>query len=168
MADKALRLPAKLRLPAITPHPAVAPTDYSQEFAHFVWTHRTLASMTRRQLAIQAGMDPSYITLIERHGQIPRRAKVEAIGTVFGLRDEALYAAGMMPGASTGQVRDSLWSRIMSDLAPEAVKVAHQLACRPQGAQRHLVAQLAALLDQQDREKAAAERISRMKQVAHG
>lgn len=63
----------------------------------YVARKRAQLGLTRRQLAMQARMDASYLTLIERDGTIPTREKVDALGKIFGDRNAALLMAGFAP-----------------------------------------------------------------------
>ncbi len=68
------------------------------KWAEYVRKHREKAGKTRRDIAKGAGIDPSYVTLIERDGYVPNRLKVEALAVAL-LRPvgEALLAAGYAP-----------------------------------------------------------------------
>ena len=48
-------------------------------WAIFVKERRKARGLTRRKLAEMAEIDPSYVTLIERDGYVPRKDKVEMI-----------------------------------------------------------------------------------------
>lgn len=76
-------------------------------WADFVSQNRKSQGMTRRKLAETAGIDPSYITLIEKNGVIPRKDKVIRLAEALNQdTDAALLLAGYAP----------------KNLQPEAVK----------------------------------------------
>lgn len=64
-------------------------------WAAFVRNKRKLRRLTRRRMAEYAGIDPSYVTLIERDGYVPRRDKVLAIARALNQDEtETLLVAG--------------------------------------------------------------------------
>ena len=63
----------------------------------YVARKRATLGLTKRQLAMQARIDPSYLTLVERDGVIPNRDKVAMLGKIFGDQDAALLMAGFAP-----------------------------------------------------------------------
>lgn len=61
----------------------------------FVKEKRKAKQMTRRRLAELAKLDPSYVTLIERDGYVPRQDKVVGIAEALVIDPtECLLAAG--------------------------------------------------------------------------
>lgn len=67
-------------------------------WAKFVKMTRKSQGFTLRKLADLAGIDASYVTLIERDGYIPRRDKVLAIAKALNADiDRALLEAGYAP-----------------------------------------------------------------------
>lgn len=54
-------------------------TQRNKEWGSFVTRARQAAGITRIQLAKSSGIDPSYITLIEKHGYVPKADKLESI-----------------------------------------------------------------------------------------
>lgn len=69
----------------------------NKSWGEWVRARRKEKKLTRRHLAHEAGIDPSYMTLIERDGYTPARTVTECIGTVLGNPDEALIVAGYVP-----------------------------------------------------------------------
>lgn len=135
----------------IVPHPSVPLHAYSQRWADFVYRNRVTAGLTKRALAAKADCDPSYVTLFEANGYVPKRSLTEKIGRVFGREREALLATGRLPYTVEESVSPELlaWSSLHEALDPEVVQVCNWLAERTKTGQRHLVAQLAAYLRQE-------------------
>ncbi|MBQ7501338.1 helix-turn-helix transcriptional regulator [bacterium] len=64
----------------------------------FVSQNRKSQGLTRRRLAEMADIDPSYITIIEKKGVIPRRDKVIRLAEALNHdTDRALLMAGYAP-----------------------------------------------------------------------
>ena len=69
-----------------------------QKWSEFIRSHRIKQSLTSRRLAELIGVDPSYITLMERNGCVPKREKVIALGRALRLNtDILLIVAGYAP-----------------------------------------------------------------------
>lgn len=67
-------------------------------WSQFVQSERKAKGLTRRRLAEMAGIDPSYVTLIERDGYVPRKEKVRSLAQALGVSlDQALLSAGYAP-----------------------------------------------------------------------
>lgn len=71
----------------------------SPALATLVRDRRKARRLTRRELARIVGCDPSYITLIERDGYVPRRPIATAIAQALGDEEGILLAAGYSNGA---------------------------------------------------------------------
>jgi transcriptional regulator with XRE-family HTH domain len=70
----------------------------NQVWANFVKEKRKMKHLTRRKLAELAKIDPSYVTLIERDGYIPRRDKVLEMAKALDLdHNQILLMAGYAP-----------------------------------------------------------------------
>ena len=70
----------------------------NQAWANYVRDRRKARQMTRRKLAELAKIDPSYVTLIERDGYVPRRDKVLEIAKALQAEvDRTLLVAGFAP-----------------------------------------------------------------------
>ncbi len=64
-------------------------------WGQLVRDRRKARQLSRRELARIVGCDPSYVTLIERDGYVPRRHIVEALARALGAEQETmLLAAG--------------------------------------------------------------------------
>lgn len=64
------------------------------------WVKRRIREMgwSQRKVALAAGMDPSYMTLICQRGFVPSRVIVERLGRALGVDpDQALVRAGYAP-----------------------------------------------------------------------
>lgn len=57
---------------------------YCKRWGRYVREIRIRRGLTARQLAEKADRDPSYITLIERDGYVPKLATVERLGRALG------------------------------------------------------------------------------------
>lgn len=67
-------------------------------WANYVKEKRKVKHLTRRKLAEMAKVDPSYLTLIERDGFVPRRDKVIRLARALDCdTDECLLTAGYAP-----------------------------------------------------------------------
>ena len=67
-------------------------------WANYVRDRRKACQMTRRKLAELAKIDPSYVTLIERDGYVPRKDKVlEIARAIQADADHTLLVAGYAP-----------------------------------------------------------------------
>jgi transcriptional regulator with XRE-family HTH domain len=70
----------------------------NQAWANYVLDRRKARQLTRRVLAERCEMDPSYITLIERDGYVPKRDRVIKIAEVLECDcDHTLLVAGYAP-----------------------------------------------------------------------
>jgi len=70
----------------------------NQAWANYVKDKRKARGLTRRKLAELAGIDPSYVTLIERDGYVPRKDKVlEVARALEADLDHTLLVAGYAP-----------------------------------------------------------------------
>ena len=70
----------------------------NQTWASFIKEKRKLKHLTRRKLAELAKIDPSYVTLIERDGYIPRKDKVQDIARALEVdSNQILLMAGYAP-----------------------------------------------------------------------
>ncbi len=70
----------------------------NESWANYIKEKRKLKKLTRRQLAILTKVDPSYLTLIERDGYVPRRDKVLGFASVLDIDPgEMLLMAGYAP-----------------------------------------------------------------------
>jgi transcriptional regulator with XRE-family HTH domain len=70
----------------------------NQAWANYVKDKRKARGLTRRKLAELAGIDPSYVTLIERDGYVPRKDKVLEIARSLEAEvDHTLLVAGYAP-----------------------------------------------------------------------
>ncbi len=70
----------------------------NQAWANYVRDKRKARGLTRRKLAELASIDPSYVTLIERDGYVPRKDKVlEIARAVEADMDHTLLVAGYAP-----------------------------------------------------------------------
>ena len=70
----------------------------NQAWANYVKDKRKARGLTRRKLAELASIDPSYVTLIERDGYVPRKDKVlEIARAVEADQDHTLLVAGYAP-----------------------------------------------------------------------
>ena len=67
-------------------------------WANYIKEKRKTKHLTRRKLAEMARVDPSYLTLIERDGFVPRRDKVIRLAKALECdTDECLLTAGYAP-----------------------------------------------------------------------
>jgi len=67
-------------------------------WSNYVKEKRKGKHLTRRKLAELAKVDPSYLTLIERDGFVPRKDKVVRLARAMGCDiDECLLTAGYAP-----------------------------------------------------------------------
>ncbi|MBI3929305.1 MAG: helix-turn-helix transcriptional regulator [Armatimonadetes bacterium] len=70
----------------------------NQAWANYVRDRRKARQLTRRKLAELAKIDPSYVTLIERDGYVPRKDKVLEIAKAIQADvDRTLLVAGYAP-----------------------------------------------------------------------
>lgn len=70
----------------------------NQAWANYVRDRRKARQLTRRKLAEMASIDPSYVTLIERDGYVPRKDKViEIARAIQADADHTLLVAGYAP-----------------------------------------------------------------------
>lgn len=71
-------------------------------WANYMKERRKAKNFTRRHLASLAKIDPSYLTLIERDGCVPRRDKVLSFAEILSADpDEMLLMAGYAPNNDT-------------------------------------------------------------------
>lgn len=70
----------------------------NQAWANYVKDKRKARGLTRRKLAELASIDPSYVTLIERDGYVPRKDKVLEVARALEADvDHTLLVAGYAP-----------------------------------------------------------------------
>jgi len=70
----------------------------NQGWANYIKEKRKAKHLTRRKLAELAKIDPSYVTLIERDGYIPRKDKVNEIARALEVEtNQILIMAGYAP-----------------------------------------------------------------------
>lgn len=70
----------------------------NEAWANFVKEKRKARHLTRRKLAELAKIDPSYVTLIERDGYVPRKDKVLELARALEVDvDHTLLVAGYAP-----------------------------------------------------------------------
>lgn len=99
-------------------------------WAIFVKERRKARGLTRRKLAEMAEIDPSYVTLIERDGYVPRKDKVEMIAQALEADlDQTLLTAGYAPQQMpVGMLIDKLETvKTQTDLVPELKRTIHEL-----------------------------------------
>lgn len=99
-------------------------------WALFVKEKRKARGLTRRRLAEMAEIDPSYVTLIERDGYVPRKDKVEMIAQALEADlDQTLLTAGYAPQQMpVGMLIDKLETvKTQTDLIPELKRTVHEL-----------------------------------------
>lgn len=70
----------------------------NEAWANYVRDKRKACHLTRRKLAELAKIDPSYVTLIERDGYVPRKDKVLELARALEVDvDHTLLVAGYAP-----------------------------------------------------------------------
>lgn len=70
----------------------------NETWANYVKEKRKAKHLTRRKLAELAKIDPSYVTLIERDGYVPRKDKVLELAKALEVDvDHTLLVAGYAP-----------------------------------------------------------------------
>lgn len=76
----------------------------NEAWANYIRDKRKKRGFTRRHLAILAKIDPSYMTLIERDGIVPKRDKVIALADVMDIDvGDMLLMAGYAPIRNYGE-----------------------------------------------------------------
>lgn len=94
-------------------------TKRDQVWARWVRSNRKAKNWSRRALAATAGIDASYITLIERDGYVPSRSRVRAIGAALGNPQRALIYAGYIPEEDRRTLINAIDSQRMLRLDPQ-------------------------------------------------
>lgn len=118
-------------------------------WANHVRKERKGIGLTRRKLAELAKIDPSYVTLIERDGYVPRRDKVLDIAKALGTdTDKTLLVAGYAPlnvplGDLLARVEEH---RLAAGLRPEVLAVVTRIAALNWQKQRKVAQGIEALL----------------------
>lgn len=70
----------------------------NEAWASYIREKRKARHLTRRKLAELAKIDPSYVTLIERDGYVPRKDKVHELARALEVDvDHTLLVAGYAP-----------------------------------------------------------------------
>lgn len=97
-------------------------TDRNMAWAAWVKDHRKALRMTRREMAAQSLCDPSYVTLIERDGYVPRKDVAKRIAAVLKAETEGLVVAGFVPqGVSKPLVLASIQEGLVrTTMSPQA------------------------------------------------
>lgn len=92
---------------------------HSDTWSALIKHHRRRLNLTAKKLAQRAGIDPSYISLMERSGHIPKRDKVLALAQALQVdADSLLLAAGYVP-ENPEEWRDSAASLSIPEEIPE-------------------------------------------------
>ncbi len=106
----------------------------------FEWleAQRIRQGLTRRDLASEAGCDPSYLTYLEKTRKVPSVGLTARIGQAIGLQDECLVLAGFQP------LNDANWEHLKAGLTDiegeQEAKLLHEFR-RVQPDKRPLVLQ---------------------------
>lgn len=116
------------------------------QFARTVRDLRKSKQLTRRKLAEYSNIDPSYVTLIERDGYVPRPEKVSDLGRVLGDRTRILFAAGYVPPELSGEICRIAKDHTVRRLTPDLQFVVEQLLEMPPAVQRQARDVIAALI----------------------
>jgi transcriptional regulator with XRE-family HTH domain len=81
----------------------------NETWANYVKDKRKAKHLTRRKLAELAKIDPSYVTLIERDGYVPRKDKVLELARALEVDiDRTLLVAGYAPEKSFKDILERL------------------------------------------------------------
>lgn len=122
--------------------------ERSLMWSRLVRDRRKAAKMTRRKLAEQAQIDPSYVTLIERYGYVPSRACANRVALALpGNQDDLLLVAGYLPpSASPVRVAKALAVVDEQSLMPGLSKLIRDLANAPKRVQEQAIAVITALV----------------------
>ncbi|MDO5297570.1 MAG: helix-turn-helix transcriptional regulator [bacterium] len=108
----------------------------SKTWSEVIKFHRHRLHLTSRSLAQKAGIDPSYITLMERDGHIPSREKVVALAHALQIEPSALLlAAGYSPDMPDSGISNRTVSSYCA-LIPELRQCLRELVGLPKKQQR--------------------------------
>lgn len=88
---------------------------FDKRWAKWIEAKRKGAGLTRKELALVAGIDQSYITLFERDGLLPSHGVANSLGWVFAGQsgeqadyDRTMLLAGYVPQQLQDQLLDKL------------------------------------------------------------
>jgi len=121
------------------------------EWAAFVSQGRARLRLSRRELALQVGVDPSAVTLWI-NGHIPRRATVHRVGILFCDLPGAYAAAGYVLSKAQAQ---SWWRSQMRALSESSITLLGFLSGLTHHQQDELTKQLRVYLTQRVRGRTA-------------
>lgn len=124
--------------------------DRNMAWAKHVRENRKARQMTRRALAFKADIDPSYLTLIERDGYVPRKNHIKRIGLIFGDVGAALLVCGHVPEEHAGRVRAFLRGALPDHVPEDIAPTIRELADAPAHLRKQATAVIAALLKQKE------------------
>lgn len=103
--------------------------EYSRKWAVFVGKHRKARRLTRRDLARLASMHPSYMTLIEGKGYVPKRDRVRRLAHALEVPESsALLAAGYSNEVVSSTFYDAHKAGFEASFSPRMVNVLRQIA----------------------------------------
>lgn len=102
----------------------------NQTWADFVRIHRLKLNLTKRELGSKASIDPSYVTLVERDGHVPKREIVERIAKALGVNiDNAFFAAGYVRPEAIKSAR-AIYGELLKLLEDGNLTDQQKQACR--------------------------------------
>ncbi|MBQ7567195.1 helix-turn-helix domain-containing protein [bacterium] len=122
----------------------------NRQWANTIKFHRQRLKLTSRKLAQKAGIDPSYITLMERDGCVPRREKVQALAEALEINADALLlVAGYAPEQNKNSSKlSNFGSEQNSDaFVPELFECVEALLSLPKSQQRKVADFLSAYIE---------------------
>ena len=141
----------------------------NKEWSEIINYHRCKKGISRCRLAEMVDVDPSYITLIERNGQVPRRDKVVALARALdGDLDEMLLKAGYAPeNISTEAVLELAGRKDdQRQLVPALHETMRELAALPEEQQQRVAEVINAYVCAQNRNVNANHALSALRYPA--
>jgi len=119
----------------------------SKAWAEFVRQHRKLRRLTRRQLAFNSQIHPSYVTLFERDGYVPTVQVVHRLAKALNVSlDDCCLAAGYAT-ASVARVYRQRSRDLSLDLEPALRQQLRRMASLNPDRQRGLAKSIKSILE---------------------
>lgn len=105
------------------------PPTLRPQWGHWVKCMRRRLDWPKYRLAVAVGINPSYLTLIERDGYVPTLRYIHAIAEALeGDVDQALLMAGYAPQLSLGALLEVATRRPLQPALALAMKEVRTLA----------------------------------------
>lgn len=120
----------------------------NEAWANYIKDKRKKKKLTRRKLAELAKVDPSYLTLIERDGYIPRRDKITSFAAALEAESNEMFImAGYIPENLPPEMKTSLQAVVGKGLSNELTQALQKLVQLDRQQQRKAASVILAFIE---------------------